>query len=91
MIVYPLLWDSRCADCRALLRSGTTGYRVHDRLLCQECSTDVEWTEAEIAHHARKAGATASPSARLPIGGTSADWAISAGSHHGMGMDRSRG
>ena len=91
MIVYRLFWDSRCADCRALLRSGTTGNRVHVRLLCQECLTDVEWTEAEVAHRARKVGTSASLSARPPVGGTPADWAMSAGSHRGIGMDRSRG
>ena len=90
MIAYRLIWDSRCADCRALLRAGTTGYRVHDRLLCQECLTDVEWTEAEVANHARTAGTTASQNARSPAGDTSADWAISAGSQRGIRMDRSK-
>ena len=79
MIAYRLSWDSRCADCRALLRSGSTGYRVQNRLLCQQCSADVEWTEAEVANHARTAGTTVSPNARSRAGRISADWAASAG------------
>ena len=79
MIGYRLSWDSRCADCRALLRSGSTGYRVQSRLLCQQCSADAEWTEAEVANHARTTGATVSPNARSRAARTSADWAASAG------------
>jgi hypothetical protein len=56
VIAYRLSWDSRCADCRALLRSGSTGYRVQNRLLCQQCSADVEWTEAEVANYTRTNG-----------------------------------
>jgi hypothetical protein len=89
VIAYRLSWDSRCADCRALLMAGSTGYRVQNRLLCQQCSADVEWTEAEVANHARTAGTTVSPNARSPAGHTSADWAISAGSQRGIRMDRS--
>jgi hypothetical protein len=79
VIAYRLSWDSRCADCRALLRSGSTGYRVQNRLLCQQCSADVEWTEAEVANYTRTMGATVSPNARSRTGRTSADWAASAG------------
>jgi hypothetical protein len=79
VITYRLSWDSRCADCRALLRSGSTGYRVQNRLLCQQCSADVEWTEAEVANHARKTGTTVSPNASSRAGRTSAAWAASAG------------
>ena len=79
MITYRLSWDSRCADCRALLRSGSTGYRVQNRLLCQQCSADLEWTEAEVANHARTMGTTVSPNARSRADRTSADWAASAG------------
>lgn len=64
MIAYRLSWDSRCADCRTLLMAGSTGYRVQNRLLCQQCSADVEWTEAEVANHARTAGTTQSRSSR---------------------------
>lgn len=53
MIAYRLSWDSRCADCRALLMAGSTGFRVQHRLLCQQCSADVEWTEAEVANPAQ--------------------------------------
>jgi hypothetical protein len=91
VIAYRLLWDSRCADCRALLMAGSTGYRVQNRLLCQECSADVEWTEAESANHTRTTGTTVSPNARSRAGRTSADWAASPGLQRGIRMDRSRG
>lgn len=48
-MTYRLSWDSRCADCRTLLPKGSTGHRVEDRLLCEECSADAEWSEAEAA------------------------------------------
>jgi hypothetical protein len=74
-----LSWDSRCADCRALLMAGSTGFRVRDRLVCRQCSAEVEWTEAEVVNPARTQGAAVSPKARSRAGRSSADWAASAG------------
>jgi hypothetical protein len=32
--------------------AGSTGYRLQNRLLCRQCSADVEWTEAEVVNPA---------------------------------------
>ena len=36
MTTQSLRWDSRCAVCRGTLPADSTGYQVHDRLLCAE-------------------------------------------------------
>lgn len=39
---------SRCADCRGMLPADSTGYQMHDRLLCAECAADADWLAAAL-------------------------------------------
>ena len=48
MIARVLRWDCRCADCRMLLTTQSTAYRINDRLLCPECAAELEWMEAAL-------------------------------------------
>jgi hypothetical protein len=48
MTTRHLRCDSRCADCRTLLRENTTGYEVHDRLLCRGCASDATCMEVAL-------------------------------------------
>ena len=48
MTTQSLRWDSRCAVCRGTLPADSTGYQVHDRLLCAEGAADADWMAAAL-------------------------------------------